>query len=53
MDDRKYSISPDALYARLGSEAVRFIALPMGSNSGKRICRADAKSSPTAFMGNR
>ena len=25
MDDRKYSISPDALYARLGSEAAPII----------------------------
>ncbi len=70
MDNRKHSISPDALYARLGSESApiivdvramlilpaqirlwptRFIALRTMWNSGELICRAGAKSSPTAF----
>jgi hypothetical protein len=73
MDDRNHSISPNELYARLGSEAAPIIvdvrrdadfagadtlvadafALPIMWSSGERICRADAKSSPTAFMDNR
>src|ERR1700726_2677969 len=70
MDDRKHSISPDILYARLGSDAAPIIVdvrrdadfagaetlladafhrSRTPSNNGKPICRAGARSSPTAF----